>query len=177
MARALILLAAALAVGFLPVSRVIRAVVIVVLVIAAGIVAWIAELQDRERELQATEITAAEAARWAPALPGQVRIVGWDISAPLRFPERWVVDVVFAMESRISEELTGVEVTLDALDCADRQTPAADCATLGQASASATFLPIANQLSRRVRMRFDFGRAPFPSNQLRIAPTVTAVRR
>jgi hypothetical protein len=177
MVRALLLLAAAVAIAFLPVNRVIQVVTIAALLAAAAAFGWFAEEQERDRETQMREAVVAERAHWQPAPPGLVRVVSWETLAPLRFANRWTVDALAHVVSPEADKLTGIEFSAEAFDCPDQETAVNACVDLGRSTASLTFLPIAAGEDRRLRLRFEFPSASYPARTLRLVPTVTAVRR
>lgn len=178
MVRALILLAVAIVVALLPGSRLIRGAAVVFLVVAAGVVAYFAETEIVERERERAAKAVEEEARWIPPPPNAaVRIVNWTTTSPLRFSTYWTVDGTAGVQSLQSNEITGVEITATAYDCATADTVLAACELVGADSARGIFNPIAPNLVRQLRLRFRYETAPSPDGVLRIVPSVTAIRR
>lgn len=177
MVRALLLLAAAAAVAFLPVSRMIRVVVIVMLLAAAGVVGFLVETQQDRRESRLEERGLEEETHWQAPQAGLVQVTGIETLAPLRFRNHWSVDAVVRTRSEASDQLTGIEVTAEAWDCPSADAPLAECRRLGSDVASETFLPIGAGASREVRLRFEYPGAAYPERRLRLVPTISAVRR
>jgi hypothetical protein len=177
MIRALFLLAAAVALAFLPVAVMIRVVLVSITLTLALVVGWFAYVQEGQREREAMELAAREEALWQAAPPGLVRVVGWSPLAPLPFPGHWVVDGVVSIQSEASPEMTGVEITVEAFDCPSPDSSVGDCLSLGRSTSRASFLPLPADITRRVRLRFEFADAPFPGANLRLLPSVTALRR
>ena len=177
MVRALILLAAAVVVALLPGPRLIRGVAVVILVAAAGVVGYFVETETVERIEHRQEERSSEEARWSPPSdPGVVSVVTWSHTAPFRFSEFWAVDGTAGLRSPRSGEITGIELTVQAYDCPNAAAPVASCTALGSASARGTFNPIGPRYTRQLRLRFRFDDAPAPRSQLRLLPSVSAIR-
>ncbi len=177
MIRALVLALAALAVALLPAPRAVRMGFAGVLLVLAVVVGFAVEQQRWQREEDQATGLVEEATHWEEPAPGAFRIAGWRLSAPLRFSDRWAVDATFDIAPAATDPFTGIAIRAVAHDCPDATTPAPACPVLGEAVSRRSFGDLGHAATRNVRLRFVYPGAPFPAGQLRLEPSIEAIRR